>query len=837
MVGNYGSNDVSVLRGTGTGTFQAALNYSAGAGPNGLALGDFNGDGKTDVAVADQNGNSAAILLNASLRGTEGQSLSGVLATIADTDGTATPANFSATIIWGDGQTSAVDSSAFSTNGDGNFSLNASHTYIEEGAYTIGITIGDTDGDSVTTSTSVFIQDAPLSVQPAAPTFSAAAGSPLAVGSIPDAVLATELDESGTPYLLVANYADNTISVLRGNSGGTFAEIGTYTVGGGPNGFVVGDFNRDDNPDVAVGDFASNQVSILLSNGDGTLQAAVNYAVGSGPGNVTALGDFNTDGNLDLATANFNDGTVSVLFGNGDGTFQTAATYAAGSGAIAVVAGDFDNDGNPDLATANYADNTVSLLRNNGVGTFAAPVTYAVGSNPWFIATSDLNADGAADLVTANFAGGVSVLLGNNDGTFQNARDFTAGTNPTAVVSADVTGDEIPDLVVSNYGSNDVSILVGTGDGSFQAPINLSAGSGPNGVTVGSLSDGDGYIAAANQNGNDLSILLYATFQANQGQPVTAVLGSVADANPLGDGSDLRAIIHWGDGTTSEVGATAFTANGRGGFDITAGHLYLATGVFNGTAFVFDHGAATAVDLVAQVVADPSGTGTVTIDQFNNSTPAVVSFDDGAGNAGTDNTLLTQFNVTYSAGPAARTFNTFCIDLFHTVSLGQSYLVNPRGDVDAAFANGSRMAYIYQHFGMDDLTSNPEQAVAVQLALWDLSLSNHNPTSFGQDPDGAYSSGDPSVFSVRLDGNPHAGAIAALTNYYLTASLGATTHGSWLDAAAAGTALNRGQSLLVVRPPEPEPELPGPCKIDPYLAEGFAHLLPAASLCKGLHIY
>jgi len=44
---------VSVLLGNGDGTFQKAVNYAAGANPIHLTVGDFNGDGRADLAVAN----------------------------------------------------------------------------------------------------------------------------------------------------------------------------------------------------------------------------------------------------------------------------------------------------------------------------------------------------------------------------------------------------------------------------------------------------------------------------------------------------------------------------------------------------------------------------------------------------------------------------------------------------------------------------------------------------------------------------------------------------------------------------------------------------------------
>jgi hypothetical protein len=90
----------------------------------------------------------------------------------------------------------------------------------------------------------------------------------------------------------------------------------------------------------------------------------------------------------------------------------------------------------------------------------------------------------------------------------------------------------------------------------------------------------------------------------------------------------------------------------------------------------------------------------------------------------------------------------------------------------------------------------------VQLAIWDLSLSNHNPTSFAGSG-GVYSSGDPDVFNVSLGSNPNAAHIAGLVNTYLGSSVGATDQGGWLDAAPGGDGPNRGQNLLLPSVPEP----------------------------------
>jgi hypothetical protein len=62
-IANNTSGNVGILLGNGNGSFQAAVNYSAGSLPYGLAIGDFDNDGKLDLAVSNQSGNNVSALL------------------------------------------------------------------------------------------------------------------------------------------------------------------------------------------------------------------------------------------------------------------------------------------------------------------------------------------------------------------------------------------------------------------------------------------------------------------------------------------------------------------------------------------------------------------------------------------------------------------------------------------------------------------------------------------------------------------------------------------------------------------------------------------------------
>ncbi len=61
---DLGLNEVSVLAGSGTGTFTLQGPYTVGTSPYAVAAGDFNGDGRPDLATANNASLNASVLLN-----------------------------------------------------------------------------------------------------------------------------------------------------------------------------------------------------------------------------------------------------------------------------------------------------------------------------------------------------------------------------------------------------------------------------------------------------------------------------------------------------------------------------------------------------------------------------------------------------------------------------------------------------------------------------------------------------------------------------------------------------------------------------------------------------
>jgi hypothetical protein len=62
-VANSGNHDVSILIGNGNGTFHPAVNFNVGNSPSAVAAGDFNRDGVLDLAVSNQADDNVSILI------------------------------------------------------------------------------------------------------------------------------------------------------------------------------------------------------------------------------------------------------------------------------------------------------------------------------------------------------------------------------------------------------------------------------------------------------------------------------------------------------------------------------------------------------------------------------------------------------------------------------------------------------------------------------------------------------------------------------------------------------------------------------------------------------
>ena len=549
--------------------------------------------------------------------------------------------------------------------------------------------------------------------------FTPASGSPFAVGSAPRSVAVGDFNGDGKPDFVTANFNGNSVTVLLGNgSGGFTAAAGSpFAVGTNPQSLAVADFNGDGKPDIVTANFSGNSVTVLLGNGSGGFTAAAGspFAVGISPVFV-ATGDFNGDGKLDIVTANSADNSISVLLGNGAGGFTAAAgsPFAVGRNPQSVAVGDFNGDGKLDIVTANSADNSISVLLGNGSGGFAAAPNspFAVGASPQSVALRDFIGDGKLDIVTANMGNNsVTVLLGNGSGGFAAAPNspFAVGASPQSVALGDFNGDGNLDIVAANSGDNTATLLLGDGTGGFTASAGspFTVGANPQSVAVADFNgDGKPDMVTANFNGNSATVLLNSLpaitlnfsglhFYAGAGQAAPSAI-------PVNVTSSAAGSTYTASSNESWLVPTP-TSNATGGVttvNLSATAASLTAGMYTGTVRYAAPNYFDAATVVTFSVANPAGNLQAATDSpFQvGATPAYLAVGDFNGDGKTDLvTANTGNSVTLLLGDGASGF---------TAASGSPFAAgaNPQSVAPGDFNGDGNLDLVTANFGDNTVT-------------------------------------------------------------------------------------------------------------------------------------
>jgi uncharacterized repeat protein (TIGR01451 family) len=557
---NGSNNNVSILLGDGAGGFGPATNFGVGVHPGSVGIGDLNGDGKLDLVVANIDDGTVSILLGTGT-GSFGPSTDFVVGPY--------PKFVAVEDLNRDGKLDLVVANDGTDRitvllGDGSGSFGAGTTYAV-GEFPISVKISDLNGDGKLDliverycnggigedAVTVLLGDGTGSFGPTATVFSFKG-----FGGISGAV--ADLNGDGKPDLAVTDSDSGGVSILINttifSTSGVFNPHVDFATADGAASVAIADLNGDGKPDLVTANVRANSVSVLLGDGTGNFGTKTDFATGRNPGSVT-IGDFNRDGKLDIATANYNASTVSVLLGDGAGAFSQKTDFVAGTGSVAIATSDLNMDGKLDFATANLIG-TVSILLGDGNGAFGPKTDLTAGTTPRSIAIGDFNIDGKPDLVVGNRdTNNVSAFLGDGTGNFSPKTDFAAGNGPAGIAIADFNLDGKLDVAIANQGANTLSILLGDGTGSFSPKSDFTTGGGPFSVATGDLNmDGKPDIVVANLNDNTISILLgdgTGSFAAKMDYQVGAVPESAAIDDLNLDGKQDLVVANIGSNTVS----------------------------------------------------------------------------------------------------------------------------------------------------------------------------------------------------------------------------------------------------------------------------------------------
>jgi hypothetical protein len=367
-----GDGSVSVLLGSGDGTFQPAVIYdSGGENTSSVAIADVNGDGLLDLILASECPAGGCHY------GSEG--VVGVL--FGNGDGSFQPA-----ITYDSGGQLAVSVAVADLNGDGKPDIAVAN----RNSNMVNILLNKGDG------TFRRLSEFGLGY----------CGYGLLCGA-PDFVVLADMNGDGRPDLVMglSAYFFSAVEVQFGRGDGTFyLGPGYYAGGGGSTAVAVGDVNGDGIPDLLVANSGcqlevtncgQNTIGVLLGTPLGTYQPVVVYNSGASYPTSIAVADVNGDGKLDLLIANTSggtgeDGSIAVLLGNGDGTFQPPLLYdSAGDHPSSLAVADVNGDGRPDVLVANLEgaggptyEGSVGVLLNNTGSSTPTTTTLVSSLNP-----------------------------------------------------------------------------------------------------------------------------------------------------------------------------------------------------------------------------------------------------------------------------------------------------------------------------------------------------------------------------------------------------------------------------------------------------------------------
>ena len=264
VMANRFPGNVSVLLGSGDGSFADPTNFEVGSAPISVAVGDLNDDGQLDLAVTDiysDNVSDNVSVLLGSGDGSFGEATNFAVGDI--------PQSVAVGDLNGDGHLDLTVANQYSDNvsvllgsGNGNFA-NATNFQVGDGPFSVAVGDLNEDGQQDLAVANRFSDN--VSVLLGSGNGNFADPTNFAVGNGPLSVAVGDLDGDGHLDLTAANGDSDNVSVLLGSGDGGFANSTNFRVGDTPEFVTVEDLDGDGKLDLVVANFNSNNVSVLLN--------------------------------------------------------------------------------------------------------------------------------------------------------------------------------------------------------------------------------------------------------------------------------------------------------------------------------------------------------------------------------------------------------------------------------------------------------------------------------------------------------------------------------------------------------------------------------------------
>ncbi len=483
---------------------------------------------------------------------TEGIAFTGVVASLTGASSTAKPSDFSATIDWGDNSRSA--GTVVGKSGGG-FEVRGSHTYAEEGTFTVRVTITDLGGSTATATGAANVLDAALSAAGRMITPTEGLVFSGAVASFRDA----NPGAKDTEFTASINWGDGSSSpgtVVAIPAGGfevrgshTYAEEGSFT---------TTTAIKDAGGSSATATGVANVLDAALSAAGKTIDATEGIAFS---GAVASFKDANPG-------AKVSEFTASIDWGDG----STSAGRV-----VATVGGGFDVIGSHIYSDEGRFTITVSIKDQGGSkGTATSTARVADAALTASAATIDAT-EGLA------FSGAVASFTDANPaakvGEFMTAIDWGDGSTSAGTVVANSSG-----------GFDVKGRHTFAEEGTFTITVTIRDQGGSTMIAIGAANVLDAPLGAVGK-----------TIDATEGIAFSGAVASFTDANPAAKIGEFTGTINWGDGATS---AGTVAANSAGGFDVKGSHTFAEEGRFTITVTIKDQGGSTATAIGAANVLD-----------------------------------------------------------------------------------------------------------------------------------------------------------------------------------------------------------------------------------------